>query len=136
MTYSQIKNDASAYAGFQISEKMILEFATLTGDTNPLHTDQVFGKLTPFGQINAQGQLMSSLIVSVIGSQLPGPGWFCLGVNAEFVQPCFSGEEVIAAVTVKQKIEALNVIVWDGWLKRKTDETLLVRATIKTKFMY
>jgi acyl dehydratase len=136
MTYSQIKNDASAYAVFQISEEMILEFATLTGDANPLHTDQAFGKLTPFGQINAQGQLMSSLIVSVIGSQLPGPGWFCLGVNAEFVQPCFSGEEVVAGVTVKQKIEALNVIVWDGWLKRKTDETLLVRATIKTKFMY
>jgi acyl dehydratase len=135
MTYSDIKDDASANAVFHISEKMILEFATLTGDTNPLHTDQVFGKSTQFGQINAQGQLMSSLIIGVIGTQLPGPGWFCLGVNADFVYPCFSGEEVVAGVTVKQKIEALNVIVWDGWLKRKTDDVLLVRATIKTKFL-
>ena len=134
--FAQIKGDASAEVATHISEERILDFARLTGDANPLHTDQAFGKSTPIGQINAQGQLMSSLIVGVIGSQLPGPGWFCLGVNADFVQPCFPGEEVVAGVTVKQKIEALNVIVWDGWLKRKADQTLLVRATIKTKFLY
>ncbi len=136
MSCSEIKDDASAYAAFHISEKMIFEFASLTGDANPLHTDQAFGKTTSFGKINVQGQLLSSLIVSVIGSQLPGPGWFCLGVNADFVQPCFSGEDVEAGVNLKQKIKALNVIVWDGWLKRKADQTLLVRATIKTKFLY
>ena len=114
---------------------MIQDFACLTGDANPLHTDPAFGRTTPFGQINVQGQLMSSLIIGVIGSRLPGPGWFCLGVNADFVHPCFPDEEVVAGVAVKQKIPALNVIVWDGWLKRRADNTLLVRATIKTKFM-
>jgi len=134
--FAKIKDDAIAEVSTCISEEMIYEFAHLTADTNPLHTDPDFGSSTPFGQINAQGQLMASLIVGVIGSHLPGPGWFCLGVNADFVQPCFPGEEVVAGVTIKQKIEALNVIVWDGWLKRKADNTLLVRATIKTKFMY
>lgn len=133
--FAQIGTDARAEVSTRITEAMILDFANLTGDANPLHTDPGFGSMTPFGQINAQGQLMSSLIVGVIGSRLPGPGWFCLGVNADFVQPCFPEEEVVAGVAVKQKISALNVIVWDGWLRRRVDNTLLVRATIKTKLI-
>jgi acyl dehydratase len=133
--FAQIADDARAEAATRITAAMIQEFARLTADANPLHTDPAFGRTTPFGQINAQGQLMSSLIVGVIGSRLPGPGWFCLGVNADFVQPCFPDEEVVAGVAVKQKIAALNVIVWDGWLKRRADDTVFVRATIKTKLM-
>lgn len=133
--FAQIGDDARAEVSTCITEAVIQDFARLTGDANPLHTDPTFGSTTPFGQINAQGQLMSSLIIGVIGSRLPGPGWFCLGVNADFVQPCFPDEEVVAGVAVKQKIAALNVIVWDGWLKRRADNTLLVRATIKTKLM-
>ena len=131
-----IEEGATAEVSTFITEELIFEFANLTGDSNPLHTDPAFGEATPFGRINAQGQLMSSLIIGVIGSQLPGPGWFCLGVNADFILPCFPGEEVVASVRAKQKIEALNVILWDGQLERPADGKTLVRASIKTKFMY
>lgn len=131
--FAQIRNDDREEVSTRITEVMIQDFARLTGDANPLHTEPTFASATTFGQITAQGQLMSSLIIGVIGSRLPGPGWFCLGVNADFVQPCFPDEVVVAGVAVRQKIEALNVIVWDGWLKRQADNTLLVRATVKTK---
>ena len=45
-------------------------------------------------------------------------------------------DDIMYELYVKQKIEALNVIVWDGWLRRKSDQALLVRAMIKTKFLY
>lgn len=135
-TFANIPRNASFEVETSISEEKIFEFALLTRDSNPLHNDLDFGNLTPFGQITAQGQLMSSLIVGVIGSQLPGPGWFCLGVNSDFIKPCFPGDEVIASVKVKQKIKALHIIIWDCFLKRKVDNTILVRAIIKTKCMY
>lgn len=134
--FAAIEEGATAEVSTLITEDAIFQFAELTGDANPLHTDPAFGDATPFGQINAQGQLMSSLIIGVIGSQLPGPGWFCLGVNADFILPCFPGEEVVASVRAQQKIEALNVILWDGRLERPADGKTLVRASIKTKFMF
>ena len=136
ISFADIEEGGTAERSTLITQELIFAFADLTGDANPLHTDPAFGEVTPFGRINAQGQLMSSLIIGVIGSILPGPGWFCLGVNADFILPCFPGEEVVASVCAKQKIEALNVILWDGRLNRTADDNTLVRATIKTKFMY
>ncbi len=134
--FAEISEGATAQTQVQITEVLIDSFARLTGDANPLHTSPEFGRATPFKQLNAQGQLLSSLIVGVIGSQLPGAGWFCLGVNAEFTQPCFPGDALEAGVRAKQRIDALKVIVWEGWVKRLCDDQPLVRATIKTKYMY
>jgi acyl dehydratase len=135
LPFAAVTQDATAEVSVVITEELIYRFAEMTGDANPLHTDPNFGVQTPFGQINAQGQLMSSLIVGVIGSKLPGPGWFCLGVDATFVQPCFVGDRVVADVRVRQRIEALKVVVWDGGLRRLSDNKVLVRAVIKTKCM-
>lgn len=134
--FADIAEGATAHTQVQVTDELIASFARLTGDANPLHTSAEFGRATPFGQLNAQGQLLSSLIVGVIGSQLPGPGWFCLGVNAEFSQPCFAGDTLEAGVRAKQRMEALKVIVWEGWVKRLCDDQALVRATIKTKYMF
>lgn len=136
LPFASVSQDAMAEISVAITEDLIYRFAEMTGDANPLHTDPSFGKQTPFGQINAQGQLMSSLIVGVIGSKLPGPGWFCLGVDATFIHPCFVGDVVVAGVRVRQKIEALKVVVWDGYLTRISDNKVLVRVVIKTKCMF
>lgn len=134
-SFASMTQDTIAERTTIITEDLIFRFAEITEDANPLHTDPAFGIETPFGQITAQGQLMSSLIVGVIGSEMPGPGWFCLGVDANFVQPCYAGDTVVAGVRVRQKIETLKVIVWDGYLKRASDEKILVRAVIKTRYM-
>lgn len=131
-----IEVGASAERRYTITREQLLDFARITSDANPLHTDDTFGAATPFGAINVQGQLMSSLIVGVIGSLLPGAGWFCLGVNADFLQPCFAGATVVAGVRARQKIESLGVVVWEGWLAHTDGGQVLVRATIKTKYMF
>ncbi len=88
---------------FEVDEQMILDFAELTSDMNPLHVDKNFGKKTIFGDINAQGQLMSSLIVGIIGSKLPGPGWFCIGVDSDFTNPCFENDKIKVSVVLEKK---------------------------------
>lgn len=56
-----------------MTESDIVNFAMMTGDWNPLHTDAEFAKTTPFGERIAHG-----LLVLSIGSSLG----FRLGPNA------------------------------------------------------
>lgn len=44
-----------------ITESDVVTFAGLSGDYNPLHTDEEFGKTTPFGERIAHGMLVQSI---------------------------------------------------------------------------
>lgn len=44
-----------------VTEADVVAFAGLSGDFNPLHTDQVFAEKTPFGQRIAHGMLSASI---------------------------------------------------------------------------
>ena len=44
-----------------VTEADVVMFAGLSGDFNPLHTDQVFAEQTPFGQRVAHGMLSASI---------------------------------------------------------------------------
>ena len=44
-----------------VTEADVVAFAGLSGDFNPLHTDQVFAESTPFGQRIAHGMLVTSI---------------------------------------------------------------------------
>lgn len=118
---------------FTISEKMIFTFAELTEDHNPLHTDINFGKKTFFKNINAQGQLLSALLIGIVGSSLPGPGWFCLGVDAQFQSPVFIDDELSLSVEVIQKIPAMSVVVLKGEIFNNTTGKVALTSQIKTK---
>lgn len=44
-----------------VSEADVVNFAGLSGDFNPLHTDEEFGKTTPFGSRIAHGMLVAAM---------------------------------------------------------------------------
>ncbi len=86
----------------------IQQYATLTGDTNPLHTDHAFAKGTRFGEPIAQGMLAASVISAAIGSRLPGPGTIYLSQELRFLKPVKVGDTVIARVEVTELIREKN----------------------------
>jgi acyl dehydratase len=47
--------------GRTITEADVVSFAGISGDFNPLHTDQSFAEKTPFGQRIAHGMLSASI---------------------------------------------------------------------------
>jgi len=65
-------------AGASITKKISAEdvetFANLTGDKNPVHLDEAYARSTRFGKRIAHGMLGASLISTVLGMYLPGPG--------------------------------------------------------------
>src|SRR5687768_15156126 len=57
-----------------ITDEDLARFIAITGDDNPLHTDEEFARGTFFGGRIAHGLLSASLLSTVIGTLLPGTG--------------------------------------------------------------
>ncbi|MBM5575120.1 MaoC family dehydratase [Deefgea sp. CFH1-16] len=102
-----------------LTETDVVLFAGLSGDNNPMHIDEEFASQTQFAGRIAHGMLTASLISTVIGTKLPGPGCIYMGQNLRFVKPVRIGDTVTARVTVlevqldKQRVKLLT----ECWVK-------------------
>ncbi len=83
-----------------ITESDINLFCAISGDTNPLHLDHEYAATTMFGGPIAHGMLAASMISTVIGTKLPGPGCVYVSQNCRFTAPVRAGDTVRARVTV------------------------------------
>jgi len=61
--------DRFVTASRTVTEADVVSFAGVSGDFNPLHTDEIFAKATPFGTRIAHGMLVLS-IASGLANQL------------------------------------------------------------------
>ncbi|WP_052954553.1 MaoC/PaaZ C-terminal domain-containing protein [Microvirga vignae] len=91
--FDQIQEGEEKTIEVPVTEARITQFAEIVSDGNPLHLDEGFAKTTRFGRFNAHGAWMTSLIIGVVGSEAPGPGWFCLGVQTDFTAPAYLGDQ-------------------------------------------
>lgn len=80
----------------------VLCFAELTGDTSGLHIDEEFAGKQWFGKPVVHGVLAGSLISSVMGSKLPGPGTILVREEIDFLKPVFYGDQITAQVEFKE----------------------------------
>lgn len=96
-----IKEGMSAAFGKTITDADILMFAGVSGDTNPVHLNEEFAAGTAFQGRIAHGMLTASLISTVLGTKLPGPGCIYMSQSMRFLAPVRAGETVRAEVTVK-----------------------------------
>jgi len=84
-----------------IGESEVAAFAALTGDVNPMHVSADFARRTRYHRPIAHGMLTASLISTVIGTKLPGPGSIWVSQTLNFRRPVFVGETITATATVK-----------------------------------
>jgi 3-hydroxybutyryl-CoA dehydratase len=92
----------TAVFGKTITDADIMMFAGVSGDTNPVHLNEEFASATPFKGRIAHGMLTASLISTVLGTKLPGPGCVYVSQTMRFLAPVRAGDTVRAFVTVKQ----------------------------------
>lgn len=83
-----------------ISESDVYLFAGITGAQNPMQVNDVYAKQTRYGERIVHGMLSSSLISTVIGTQLPGNGTIYVQQKIEFKAPVFFGDTISAVVEV------------------------------------
>src|ERR671919_415937 len=85
-----------------ITEADLLMFAGVSGDTNPLHLDEEFASRTMFESRIAHGMLTASLVSTVLGTKLPGPGAVYVSQSVRFLAPVRVGDTVVARAVVRE----------------------------------
>ena len=93
-----------------ITDADIIGFAGVSGDTNPLHLNHEFASGTIFKGRIAHGMLTASLISTVIGTKLPGPGCIYVSQNLRFKAPVRTGDTVTATCMVTKLIPEKRLI--------------------------
>lgn len=83
-----------------ITEADVLLFSAVSGDTNPVHINAEFAAASVFKERVAHGMLSASLISTVLGTRLPGPGSIYLNQSLRFRAPVRIGATVTAKVTI------------------------------------
>lgn len=90
-----------------ITESDLVQFANLTGDTNPMHTDAESSKSGIFGERIAHGLLGLSYTMGLLWPLgfMEGTVMAFMGLEAKFKAPIKIGDTIHAMAKIKQKKE-------------------------------
>ncbi len=108
----------------KVTDKMVRQFAEMSGDFNPIHLDDDFAKSTRFGRRIAHGMILGALISRALNEQL-GSGGVYLAQNLKFVNPVFIDDTVIIELTVTAVRKEKGIASIDTIAKKKSGETVV-----------
>jgi acyl dehydratase len=106
-------------------------FAKLSGDENPLHTDDAYAATTHFGRRLVHGMLVGSLCSTLVGMYLPGKHCLYLEQNLSFKKPVHIGDELLVSGTVTAKSESTSVLTISISITNGTAEVVQGMAKVK-----
>ena len=113
ITFDEIQIGDSASLKRTLKVRDIQLFAIVSGDINPAHLDKDYAKGDLFHKIIAHGMWGGSLISTVLGTLLPGPGTIYLSQSFKFLRPVGIGDTITALVTVTKKEAKRPLITLD-----------------------
>ena len=131
-TYDSIQVGEKASFSKTIGEHDVYTFAGLVGDFNPVHINEVAARDTVFQHRVAHAMLGASLISTVLGMELPGPGTIYLTQELNFQGPVYFGETITAECEVIEKDDAERAIVLSTTVRNQDDKLVVTGlATVK-----
>ena len=133
-TIQELREGLTVQEEFPVTEQMGIEFAGVSGDTNPVHLDQDYAKATRFGAKIAHGMLIGSFISNVIGTRMPGEGSIYMKQEMTFLRPVYYGDRVTVEVAVNalQKDRNRAVLSTDCY-NQKGEKVLAGEALVMPK---
>ena len=101
----------TVYSSHEISRQDEDDLIRLSGDANPLHSDDAFARQHSFRERLAHGLLVSSCLLPAFAKLSAAPGFLCLSQTLQYRKPVYVGDRLEAVVRVVHKSEATRVLV-------------------------
>tara|TARA_Y100001936_G_scaffold223714_1_gene240702 strand:+ start:2333 stop:2764 length:432 start_codon:yes stop_codon:yes gene_type:complete len=125
LNFDQINIGDSKEFKINITQSMVDEFAKISGDFNPLHTDEKYAKSTKFGKRLVHGMLLASFLSQMIGMYLPGKHALYSSQTLEFHNPCFVNDEINVVSKVIDKSQSTKIIKIESKISNEENKILL-----------
>lgn len=103
-TYDELAEGDSAEIRRLVTLDDLYVFAQASGNFNPMHLPNEDGDGDGRPEHVAPGMFLASLISSVLGTRLPGPGTLYLRQSVQFHERAHAGDELICRVEVLRKL--------------------------------
>ena len=109
---------------FSFSQHEVNQFAEVTGDKNPVHTDAAYAATTMFKRPIMHGMLSASLFSKVFGTLFPGEGTIYLKQSLNFLKPMYVDIAYEAVFTVKEVVKEKSRAIVETVIKDKSTGTI------------
>jgi len=131
-TFDEIEIGLTKQFQITITESMVDDFAKLSGDFNPLHTDNEYAVSSGFHGKVCHGMLLGSFFSRLIGMYLPGKHALHFSQSLKFVNPCIINEKVTVKGEVLDKSAASKIITIKSTITN-TSKKIIVDGTAYVK---
>src|SRR4030095_7327760 len=109
-TFAEVSVGQRAQFETSIDDATVAAFAALSGDTNPLHTDEAYAMRAGFGRRVPHGMIGGALFSRFVGMHLPGRYSLYLSQSLLFKKPLPLDSTLVVSGEIVQKIEAARAI--------------------------
>jgi len=113
-----------------LDDQKLQSFLAISGDHNPLHTDEDYAKTKGFKSKVVYGLLSSSFYSTLVGVYLPGKFAILHGIDIQFVGPVFVGDQLQVYGVIKYINEAYKQIEVKAHITNQGGKKIS-KATIK-----
>jgi acyl dehydratase len=93
-----------------VSAEDMRQFAFVSGDYNPLHTDPGFARGKGHADSVVYGALLVAYVSRLVGMQLPGRDCVLAALEVKFSNPLLVNEEATLSAVVKQKHDSVRLM--------------------------
>jgi phosphate acetyltransferase len=129
-TFDEIPLGETASLTRTLSREDIELFAVMSGDVNPAHVDEEYARGGMFHKIIAHGMWGASLISTLLGTRLPGPGTIILEQALRFRHPVMIGDTITVSITAVEKDAERKRILFDCRCVNQRGE-VVIGGTVK-----
>lgn len=114
-----------------VTERVIVAFADVSGDRNPVHLDADYASGTLFKERIAHGMLSAGFISAVVGMDLPGMGAIYVSQTLNFKAPVKIGDTVVSTVKIlelmpKRRVRFSTTCVVNGRVVVEGEAVMMV----------
>ena len=114
----------------KLTQSMLDNFAQLSGDYNPLHSDEEFAKSNNFKTTVCHGLLLASFFSRLVGMYIPGKNSLYFSQSLNFINPAYVDDTIIVSGKVISKSQSTKIITLQMSIKNLEHELISGQAKV------